>query len=69
MRTLDLSNRAWDNGYNLPEGDNDPVEDHNYRFYTKGFGGAVANLEKISGWYGRKDNKCPSSDGTCLCAE
>ena len=34
LRPLDLSNRAWDNGYNLPEGDNDPVEDHNYRFYS-----------------------------------
>jgi beta-galactosidase len=34
VRSLDLSNRAWDNGYNLPQGDNDPVEDHNYKWYT-----------------------------------
>jgi beta-galactosidase len=47
LRTLDLSNRAWDNGYNLPEGDNDPVEDHNYRYYTKGFESTVTNLEKL----------------------
>ncbi len=34
LRGLDLSKRAWDNGYNLPEGDNDPVEDHNYKWYA-----------------------------------
>jgi hypothetical protein len=30
VRPLDLSNRAWDNGYNPPEAPDDPVEDHNY---------------------------------------
>jgi len=34
LRPLDLSNRAWDNGYNLPEGDNDPIEDHHYNWYS-----------------------------------
>lgn len=34
LRSLDLSNRAWDNGYNLPEGDNDPIEDHHYNWYS-----------------------------------
>lgn len=29
-----ISNRAWDNGYNLPEGDNDPIEDHHYNWYS-----------------------------------
>ena len=33
VRDHDLSNRAWDNGYGLPVGDNDPVEDHHYLFY------------------------------------
>jgi len=34
VRSLDLSNRAWDNGFNLPEGSNDPEEDHNYKWYA-----------------------------------
>ncbi len=33
LRGLDLSDRAWDNGYNLPVGSNDPVEDHNYKWF------------------------------------
>jgi hypothetical protein len=32
VRTLDLSNRAWDNGWNQPAGPDDPVEDHLYEF-------------------------------------
>ncbi len=32
VRKLDLSNRPWDNGYNLPDDPNDPVEDHPYLF-------------------------------------
>ncbi len=34
VRHLDLSNRPWDNGYNLPEGENDPIEDHHYLRFT-----------------------------------
>ncbi|MBC7508992.1 MAG: hypothetical protein H7320_09625 [Ferruginibacter sp.] len=34
VRSTDLSNRAWDNGFNLPQGDNDPVEDHHYKWYA-----------------------------------
>ncbi|MDD6210684.1 MAG: glycoside hydrolase family 2 TIM barrel-domain containing protein [Bacteroidales bacterium] len=34
VRGCDLSNRAWDNGYNLPDQLNDPVEDHNYNNYA-----------------------------------
>jgi hypothetical protein len=30
VRSLDLSNRAWENSYNAPGDANDPVEDHNY---------------------------------------
>ncbi len=33
LRMNDLSNRPWDNGYNLPVGSNDPVEDHNYKWF------------------------------------
>lgn len=32
VRPLDLSNRPWENGYNLPVGPDDPVEDHPYLF-------------------------------------
>ena len=59
LRTLDLSNRAWDNGYNLPEGDNDPVEDHNYRFYAKGYGGTVTSLEKFQDGMAEKTTNAP----------
>ena len=32
VRDLDLSNRPWENSYNLPAGPDDPVEDHPYLF-------------------------------------
>jgi len=32
IRGLDLSDRAWDNGYTLPMAPDDPVEDHPYLF-------------------------------------
>jgi len=32
VRKLDLSNRPWDNGYNLPSGPDDMYEDHPYLF-------------------------------------
>jgi hypothetical protein len=34
VRSLDLSNRPWENGYNAPAGPDDPVEDHQYFFYN-----------------------------------
>lgn len=33
VRSLDLSNRPWENSYNSPAGADDPVEDHQYLFY------------------------------------
>ena len=33
VRSLDLSNRPWENSYNYPAGVDDPVEDHQYLFY------------------------------------
>jgi len=47
IRGLDLSNRAWDNGYNLPVGPDDPVEHHPYLFIDKAFN--MADLEKMTG--------------------
>lgn len=37
VRDMDLSNRAWDNGYGLPVGINDPVEDHHYNISWDGW--------------------------------
>lgn len=34
IRGLDLSNRPWENSYNPPAGGDDPVEDHQYLFYS-----------------------------------
>ena len=39
VRSLDLSNRAWENSYNGPCAPNDPVEDHPYLFITHFFKG------------------------------
>jgi len=36
VRSLDLSNRAWENSYNAPGDANDPVEDHTYFFEALG---------------------------------
>ncbi len=33
VRSLDLSNRPWENGYNAPAGPDDPVPAHQYLFY------------------------------------
>lgn len=37
VRHLDLSGRAWDNGYGLPVGPDDPVEDHHYNIAWNGW--------------------------------
>ena len=54
VRPLDLSDRPWDNGYTLPTGPNDPVEDHPYFFIAwwkpanyKPF--ELVDLEKMTG--------------------
>lgn len=54
VRPLDLSNRPWDNGYTLPTGPDDPVEDHPYLFISwwkpanyKPF--ELTDLEKMTG--------------------
>ena len=47
VRKLDLSNRPWENGYNLPSGPNDPVEDHPYLFSDPKF--QMTALETMTG--------------------
>ena len=37
VRHFDLSDRAWDNGYGLPVGPDDPVEDHHYNIAWNGW--------------------------------
>ncbi len=59
LRKLDLSGRAWDNGYNLPEGDNDPVEDHNYKFYSTRFDGDSWNQQKFVNGMAEKTTNSP----------
>ncbi|MCL5745380.1 MAG: hypothetical protein M1541_15885, partial [Acidobacteria bacterium] len=52
VRGLDLSNRAWENGYNVPSGPDDPVEDHPYLFNKPLF--KMSDLEGMTG--GRSTN-------------
>ncbi len=59
LRQLDLSGRAWDNGYNLPEGDNDPVEDHNYKFYSSHFWENSWNQQKFVNGMAEKTTNSP----------
>jgi len=56
---LDLSGRAWDNGYNLPDGDDDPVEDHNYKWYAKGYGMGIWDLQKFNDGMAEKTTNSP----------
>ncbi|NJK93936.1 MAG: hypothetical protein HC905_02520 [Bacteroidales bacterium] len=60
IRHLDLSNRAWDNGYNLPEGENDPVEDHHYKWYAGKYGpGLHWKLKNFQEGTGEKSTNSP----------
>lgn len=45
VRSLDLSNRPWENGYNAPAGPDDPVEDHQYLW----LGTAMGDISKHEG--------------------
>ncbi len=59
VRKLDLSNRPWENGYNLPVQPGDPVEDHPYLFIRTGTRDDarfdMAELEKMDGRRRRGD--------------
>lgn len=35
LRQADRSARAWSNGYNLPQAENDPIDDHPYKWHAK----------------------------------
>ena len=48
VRSLDLSNRPWENSYNGPAGPDDPVEDHPYLFFfNRSF--SATDLERMPG--------------------
>ena len=52
VRSLDLSNRPWENSYNPPQGPDDPVEDHPYEHQTMAGGGppfSMTTLESPNG--------------------
>jgi hypothetical protein len=53
VRGLDLSNRPWDNGYNTPDGPDDPVEQHPYLMQSNASGEGIkfrlSDLEKMDG--------------------
>jgi hypothetical protein len=47
VRQLDLSDRPWENSYNLAQGPNDPYEDHPYLFSNARFD--MRSLERMTG--------------------
>jgi beta-galactosidase len=65
VRPLDLSGRAWENGYNLPAGPDDPIEDHPYLFGGLGRSFQPADLERMTG--GKSTNSAhPSAHAVIL---
>ena len=52
VRPLDLSDRPWENSYNLPSGPDDPVENHPYLFnsYRRNREFHMADLETMDGF-------------------
>lgn len=54
VRHLDLSGRAWDNGYGLPVAQHDPVEDHHYNISWDGW-----NYTEYSGRVAPKTTNSP----------
>ncbi len=53
VRSLDLSNRPWENSYNAPAGADDPVETHPYltiNLHKGEEGGEPFRLTQLEGW-------------------
>jgi hypothetical protein len=64
VRPLDLSNRAWDNGYNPPDAPDDPVEDHNYLYIEDIWPtGHHFKEEDLEGGTGAKGTNSPHPTG------
>jgi hypothetical protein len=47
VRSLDLSNRPWENSYNGPVGPDDPVEDHPYEHQAVASGGGEFKMSDL----------------------
>jgi beta-galactosidase len=61
VRPLDLSGRAWDNGYNPPDAPDDPVEDHNYLYIDDIFPHADGHYFKAEGLEGALGPRGPTA--------
>jgi hypothetical protein len=65
VRSLDLSNRPWENSWNLPNGPNDPAECHPYLFICfpgRPLSFQMSDLEKMNG------SETPSDSGVLTTA-
>jgi beta-galactosidase len=69
VRGLDRSNRPWENGYNLPQGPDDPIEDHPYLFSRYVFGEKKPfRMEELEKMFGTRSKNAayPSSHALIL---
>lgn len=55
VRSLDLSNRPWENGWSAPQSATDCVESHPYLFIREAFGGKAFRLSELAGLSGKPD--------------
>jgi hypothetical protein len=67
VRKLDLSNRPWDNGYAVPTGFDDPVEDHPYLF-SRIYSGRDFDMRELEQMTGAKTTNAghPSGHATIV---
>ncbi len=62
VRSLDLSERPWENSYNAPAGPNDPVEYHPYLMSSGGFGKLTFNMTNLETMDGKPNKGSLPSD-------
>jgi hypothetical protein len=67
VRTLDLSNRPWENGYNPPAGPDDPVENHPYEGFNRKPAFQITELETAKG--DRLGGNMPKTDHAIIINE
>jgi len=65
VRSLDLSNRPWENSYNPPQGPDDPVEDHPYEHQVMADGGPPFSMTTLEN-PGEKAPGAPSAHALIL---
>jgi hypothetical protein len=67
VRGLDLSNRPWENSYNVPAGPDDPVEDHPYLFIRGWSGGKGFQMTELEGmWAPDNTSNTPSGHASVI---